>query len=194
MSLTVPASVRETLSDFDLSVEQKFNVDFILGNSILRNDYGPHADVVKLIRSDYLELRGKGINVGDDWAEFITTQLVTKDELAFLVSDESPLSSVFHDRRGTLAWRYRLLMEGFSRGEFAPLAMRKIWQSQLELSGGDALEAEINLEFSLPQLIANKGAGGGSALRWRKVVKRFEPFKKLAQRRSWRRWRGLEAA
>lgn len=71
MNLTVPVSVRETLSDFDLSAAQRFNVDFILGNSILRNDYGPHADVVKLIRSDYLELRGKGINVGDDWAEFI---------------------------------------------------------------------------------------------------------------------------
>lgn len=184
MILTVPVSVRETLSDFDLSVAQKFNVDFIFGNSMLLNDYGAHADVVKLIRSDYFELRGKGINVGDDWVEFITTQLVTKNELAFLVSDESPLSSVFHDGRGTLAWRYRLLMEGFSRGDFAPLAIRKIWQSQLELSRGDALEAEINLEFSLPQLIADKDAGGVSALRWRKAVKRFEPIKKLAERRA----------
>lgn len=194
MSLTVPTSVRETLSDFEFSVAQKFNVEFIFGNSMLLNDYGPQDNVIKLIRKDYLELKRKGINVGDDWVEFITTKLVTRDELLFLVSDKSPLCANFHDGRGALAWRYRLLMEGFSRGDFAPLAMRKIWQSQLEISRGDALEAEINLEFSLPQLIAAKDAGSVSALRLWKAVKRFEPSIKLAERRSWRRWRGSEAA
>lgn len=151
MSIMVPASVKASLDWLKFTPEEERTIDFIYATSLMVKGFGGDEDIVTGIHGCWLSAHETGASVGDDWVKFIEEKIFTLEELKLLVSDGSPYYGLAVKGQRTPSERFCYLMDDVTAGRWAPLRMRELWVETLLNHAGDALAAEVSLEFLRPK-------------------------------------------
>lgn len=150
MNLAVPDSVKSSLEWLQFTLAEERIIDYIYATSLMVKGFGGDEDIVKGIHGCWLSAYETSESVGGDWVAFIRENIFSLEELKFLVSDQSSYYGLAIKGNKTPSERFCYLMDDVTTGRWAPLRMREIWSKTLLNHGGDALAAEVSLEFLRP--------------------------------------------
>lgn len=151
MNILVPNSVKSSLDWLKFTPDEERTIEYIYATSLMVKGFGGDEDIVTGIHGCWLSAHETMKSVGEDWVVFIRENIFSLEELKFLVSDESPYYGLEVKGKKTPSERFCYLMDDVAVGRWAPLRMRELWFETLLRHGGDALAAEVSLEFLRPR-------------------------------------------